>query len=398
MDELSKGDGTDMTVIKDMKEFIQQSWEKAQYKQLTPIQEKAIPQLVEGKDIIAESPTGTGKTLAYVLPMLNKLDPTKKSPQALILAPTRELVMQIHTEVQKFTENSGLQSASFIGGADTKRQIEKLKKHPHIIIGSPGRVQELIKMKKLKMHEVKTIIFDEFDQLVQANMAQSLKDIVKTTLRDRQLVFFSATISSNVEQVAKEIAPEALVERVSKKEVVTNVEHLYIVSELRHKLDNIRKLVHMEQVKALVFLNDAYKLDDMAAKLKYRKVRVGVLHSEARKQERATTLQAFRQGKIQVLLATDVAARGLDIDDITHVIHLDLPETMEQYIHRSGRTGRMGKEGTVLSLVTENEEKRLLSLARKVNVEIAKKEIFEGTLVDKKPVVVRPKVKKKIKK
>jgi superfamily II DNA/RNA helicase len=377
-----------------MKEFIQQSWEQAGFTQLTAIQEKAIPQLMEGKDIIAESPTGTGKTLAYVLPVLNKIDPTNTSPQVLILAPTRELVMQIHTEVQKFTGTSGIQSATFIGGADMKRQVEKLKKRPHIIIGSPGRVQELIKLKRLKMHEVKTIIFDEFDQLVKANMTQSLKDIVKTTLRDRQLVFFSATIAANVEKMAKEIAPEAVIERVSRKEVVTNVEHFYIVSELRHKLDNIRKLVHMENVKALVFLNDSYKLDDMAAKLKYRKVRVGVLHSEARKQERATTLNAFRQGKIQVLLATDIAARGLDIDDVTHVIHLDLPELVEQYIHRSGRTGRMGKEGTVLSLVTEKEEKRLLPFGRKLNVDITKKEIFEGTLVDKKPPAPKRKIKK----
>ncbi|GGE57816.1 DEAD/DEAH box helicase [Priestia taiwanensis] len=384
-----------MTVMKEMKEFIQKSWEKAKFEKLTPIQEKAIPQILEGKDIIAESPTGTGKTLAYVLPMLQKIDAEKSAPQALILAPTRELVMQIHMEVQKFAEGSGIQAVTLIGGADMKRQIERLKKRPHVLIGSPGRVQELIKMKKIKMHEVKTIVFDEVDQLIKANMTQSLKDIVKTTLRDRQLVFFSATISPNVEQVTKEIAPEATVERISKSEVVTNVEHLYIVSELRHKLDNIRKLVHMEQVKALVFLNDAYKLDDMASKLKFRKVRVGVLHSDARKQERAATLTAFRQGKIQVLLATDIAARGLDIDDVTHVIHLDLPELAEQYVHRSGRTGRMGKAGTVLSLVTENEEKRLMALARKLNLDVAKKEIFEGTLVDKKPFVPRVKVKKK---
>ncbi|MFD3450178.1 DEAD/DEAH box helicase [Microbacteriaceae bacterium 4G12] len=372
-------------MIKELKPFLQQAWEKAGFQDLTDVQKSVIPSILEGKDVIAESPTGTGKTLAYLLPLLHKIDTDIQNPQVVIVSPTRELVMQIHNEVQKFTEASQISGASLVGGADIKRQVERLKKHPKVVVGSPGRILELIRMKKLKMHEVKTVVFDEFDQMVKQNMMPLLEDIVKATVRDRQLLFFSATIAKGVEDVAHTLANDPQVVRIKRATETSRVKHIYIVGEYREKLDNIRKIVHMEGVKAIAFLNDPFRLDEMVAKLKYRKVTAGVVHSDAKKQERAATLQAFRQGKLQVLLATDVAARGLDIEGLTHVIHLDLPDTIDQYIHRSGRTGRMGNEGTVISLVTQGEEKKLQQFAKRLGIQFEKQEIFKGDLVEQKP-------------
>lgn len=364
-----------------MEPFIQEAWAKEGFTDFTDIQKQAIPYLVAGNDVIAESPTGTGKTLAYALPMLQKMTDEHKHPQALIVAPTKELVMQIHQVVQAFTKGTDITSATFIGGADTKRQVEKLKKKPQILIGSPGRVLELVKAKKIKMHEVKTIIFDEFDQLVQNDAVQLAKDIIKTTLKDRQVLFFSATISKEVQEIAESLAQEAKIVRVEKKAVST-VEHAYIICPLREKMDNLRKVVNIDGVKGLAFLNDPFRLDEIANKLKYRKVKVGVLHAQENKQEREKTLRQFREGRLDLLLATDIAARGLDIEGLTHVIHLDLPDTVDQYIHRSGRVGRMGKAGTVLSFVTEYQEKKLWQFTRKMGYRAHKKEIIAGRLVE----------------
>ncbi|PGZ97492.1 RNA helicase [Bacillus pseudomycoides] len=379
-------------MIKDMQPFLQQAWEKAGFKEFTEIQKQAIPTILEGQDVIAESPTGTGKTLAYVLPLLHKINPEVKQPQVVILAPTRELVMQIHEEVQKFTAGTEISGASLIGGADIKRQVEKLKKHPRVIVGSPGRILELIRMKKLKMHEVKTIVFDEFDQIVKQKMIDAVSDVIKSTMRDRQVVFFSATMTKDAEEVARDFAVEPQFVRIKRTDTKSLVEHTYIVCERREKNEYIRRIMHTGGVKAVAFLNDPFRLDEIAEKLKFRKMKAAALHAEANKQEREATMRAFRQGKVEILLATDIAARGLDIDDLTHVIHLELPDTLDQYIHRSGRTGRMGREGTVVSLVTPQEEKKLLQFAKKLGIQFNKKEVFKGSFVESKPKV--PKKKK----
>ncbi|MFI8707272.1 DEAD/DEAH box helicase [Bacillus sp. NPDC077411] len=379
-------------MIKEMQPFLQQAWEKAGFKEFTEIQKQAIPTILEGRDVIAESPTGTGKTLAYLLPLLHKINPEVKQPQVVILAPTRELVMQIHEEVQKFTAGTEISGASLIGGADIKRQVEKLKKHPRVIVGSPGRILELIRMKKLKMHEVKTIVFDEFDQIVKQKMIDAVADVIKSTMRDRQVVFFSATMTKDAEEVARDFAVEPELVRIKRAETKSLVEHTYIVCERREKNDYVRRIMHTGNVKAVAFLNDPFRLDEIAEKLKFRKMKAAALHAEASKQEREATMRAFRQGKVEILLATDIAARGLDIDDLTHVIHLELPDTLDQYIHRSGRTGRMGKEGTVVSLVTPQEEKKLLQFAKKLGIQFKKQEMFKGSFVESKPK--EPKKKK----
>jgi superfamily II DNA/RNA helicase len=369
------------------KEFLRTAWEKAGFQQLTAIQSRLIPFITQGKDIIAESPTGTGKTLAYLLPILEKMDPQQKSAQAIVIAPTRELVMQIYQQIQTFTKDSMLTGAAFIGGADIKRQLEKLKTHPQIIVGTPERVRELAQMKKLKMHEIKTIVVDEADQILKMNLLGVIEELVSMTQRDRQVIFVSATIPPKVEQTGKELMKTPEVVRVLRSELpgTAKVEHIYIVCERRDKWDLLRRIVKMDKLKALAFINDAKHFNDIAERLRYKQVELGILNGEMKKVEREAVMNHFRMGKFPLLLATDLAARGLDIEGITHVIHYDLPNDPEQYVHRSGRTGRMGAAGTVISLVTAGEVTQLRKMTNNLGIPISEKQLYAGQIEDVRP-------------
>jgi superfamily II DNA/RNA helicase len=383
-------------LLKTVKTFLQQAWTKSGFEAPTSVQSQAIPLIIEGRDVIAESPTGTGKTLAYLLPILHKIDIEKKAVQAVILAPSRELVMQINDEITKWSEGSGINGASFIGGANVKRQLEKLKKHPQIVVGTPGRLQELIKMKKLKMHEVKTVVLDEGDQLLAPEHLPIIFEIIKSTLSDRQVILFSATLPSDIQHTAKQLMNAAEVLQVNQSvENTGNVEHIYIVCEQRDKIDVLRRIVKMEQMKALAFVRDINSLTVISEKLKFRDVSLGVLDAAASKQERERALKQLRAGEIPLLLATDVAARGLDIKGLTHVIHFDVPKDSGQYVHRSGRTGRMGASGTVLSIVTERDVRVLNKYARELGLELQQKELYKGQMVNVKKREVSEQQKRK---
>lgn len=372
------------SIIATLQHYIQEAWNKSGFENPTSIQKQAIPLILQGKDVIAESPTGTGKTLSYLLPLLHKIDPNKKSVQAVILAPSQELVMQILGEFQKWSEGSGIRGATFIGGANLKRQLEKLKKNPHVVIGTPGRTFELIKQKKLKMHEVKMVVLDEGDQLLIPEHADTVKNIIKTTLSDRQIALFSATLTSRTEEAAKDLANDPEVIRVKKDETIgsSNVEHIYFVSEQRDKIKLLEKAARLKGIKALVFVKDIGNLQVLAEKLHYKELQAEKLHSEMNKIERQKALKNFRTGESNLLLATDVAARGLDIKGITHVIHFDFPKDLNQYVHRSGRTGRFGESGTVISFVTDREERELKKFAKELKIPVHKKVFYKGAITD----------------
>ncbi|XJZ27876.1 DEAD/DEAH box helicase [Bacillota bacterium Lsc_1132] len=367
-----------------LKPFLQKVWEKSGFQTPTSIQTSAMPVILEGRDLIAESPTGTGKTLAYLLPVLDKIDTDSQSVQAVVLASSQELVMQVYGEFQKWSEGSGIRGASFIGGANVKRQLEKIKKRPQMIFGTPGRLLELIKQKKLKMHDVKTIVLDEADQLLTREHGGTVRDIIQSTLRDRQVVLFSATLKPEIEAAAKEFMKEPEVIRIKKDETIAagTVEHIYFVGEKRDKMKLLEKIARLEGIKALAFINDIAEISVAAAKLNYKELSAGLLHSELTKIERQGALKAFRDGKINMLIATDVAARGLDIQAVTHVVHLDFPKDITQYVHRSGRTGRMGASGMVISLVTEREERELKRLANELKIPVHKRIFYKGQITD----------------
>ncbi|MCY7946824.1 DEAD/DEAH box helicase [Bacillus atrophaeus] len=365
------------------KTFIKENWETSGFTKPTAVQEQTAELIMEGKDVIAESPTGTGKTLAYALPVLERIQPEQKHAQAVILAPSRELVMQIFQVIQDWKSGSELRAASIIGGANVKKQVEKLKKHPHIIIGTPGRVSELIKMKKLKMHEVKTIVLDEADQLILPEHRETMKQIIKTTLKDRQLLCFSATLKQETEQVLRQMTQEPEVLKVERSQHdAGKVKHQYLVCDQRDKVKLLQKLSRLQGMQALVFVRDIGNLSVYAEKLAYHHVDLGILHSEAKKMERAKILAAFENGEFPLLLATDIAARGLDIENLPYVIHADIPDE-DGYIHRSGRTGRAGKEGTVISLVTPMEESKLKKMAKRLGLTLQQVVYAKGQLAEK---------------
>ncbi|MDX8047295.1 DEAD/DEAH box helicase [Gracilibacillus sp. S3-1-1] len=371
-------------VLPELKPFLQTAWNKSGFEKLTAIQRHTAHLITEGKDIIAEAPTGSGKTLAYLLPLLQQIDPTLKNTQVVILASSHELVMQIHQQVQEWSKDSGIGSTTLIGGANVKRQIEKLKKKPQIVIGTPGRMSELINQKKLKMHQVKTIVLDEADQLLVPEHLATIEKIVKSTLSDRQMLVFSATLPETTQAKAAEMMDSPEVIQVgTEDDERPNVEYMYLVCEARDKIELLRKLVRNHDIKALVFVKDISTLSVLAEKLDYMGIHVEVLHSDSTKQERAKAMKEFREGKAELLLASDVAARGLDIPDLSHVIHMDLPKETTQFVHRSGRTGRLGAtSGTVVSIVTDSEERQLQKFGRQLDLTISKKKLYKGELVD----------------
>ena len=369
------------SVIESLQPFLQEAWAKSNFAKPTPIQERAIESILERRDVIAESPTGSGKTLAYLLPALQKIDVEKKDAQVLILASSRELVMQILEEIRIWSEGSGIERTALIGGANVKRQLDKLKKKPQIIVGTPGRIVELIQSKKLKVHEVRTLVFDEADQLFSQEHQKAVDQIIKSTMKIKQILVFSATIPEEVEKKAEERMTDPLLVRIkddgAQKE---NVDHVYIVCEERDKLTTLRKLMNIEGMKALVFSNDINQIEMFAAKLEYNGLALGALYSKTTKQERETALKRFRDGKYPLLFATDVASRGLDIKGLTHLVQLDVPRDEREYTHRAGRTGRAGQSGVVLSIVTGIEAQRLLKLGKKLAIDLNEVRLYEGRL------------------
>lgn len=372
-----------MDILGRLKPAFKDLWKKSGFNELTAVQEKAIPLIIEGRDMIVQSPTGTGKTLAYLLPALDRIDETKQMTQAIILAPSRELVMQIHQEVQNWSLGSQITSAALVGGANIKRQIDRLKKKPHILTGTPGRILELIRMKKLKMHEVKMVVLDEGDQLLKKENLDTVRTIVKSTLNDRQLLLFSATRLEDPDQVKAMIGrdPEMLTAEKSVS-VPTSIEHYYMLCELREKTKLLGKLAKMDGMKGLVFIRSVGNMNVIADKLQFEGVKVELLHSDLGKQERESALKRLQSGEINILLATDIAARGIDVIGLNHVIQYDLAEDAAQYVHRAGRTGRMGAAGTVVSLVNPRDERELKKYAKELGVSIERKRLFKGQLAD----------------
>lgn len=357
----------------------------------TEIQSKVIPEAIKNKDLIVQSETGTGKTLAFLLPIFAKIDPAKKEMQAIILAPTHELAMQIIRQIERLSQNSEIKatSAPIIGNVNIDRQIDKLKEKPNILVGSPGRVLELIKKKKISAHTIKTIVLDEADRLLDINNIENVKAIIKSTMKDRQLMVFSATMAKEAKQLATELMKEPeFIKTEGTLIVPTTIEHLYFVAEERDKIEVLRKLVRiLNPKKALAFIGEKDEIDLMVEKLKFHKINADGLHGKNIKLDRKKTMDDFKSGKTQVLLASDIAARGLDIEDLTHIFSLNMPEDPRDYLHRAGRTGRKGNSGVCISIITEREVSQLKSAARALNISITAKDMYKGEIIDRKEKV-----------
>jgi len=359
---------------------------KQNIEQPTAIQVQAIPLVLQNRDVIGQSQTGSGKTLAYLLPIFQKVDSSKREMQAFILAPTHELAMQIDKQIKTLAENSEIpvKSIAIIGQVNVERQIEKLREKPHIIVGSTGRILELIKRRKINAQTVKTIVIDEGDRLLDENNISVVKDIIKTTMRDRQLMLFSATVNERTLTIAKDLMKEPEVIKVQAQQMLNpQVEHLYLVTEQRDKLEVLRKLIAAEKPeRGIVFINKSDEVEITTSKLKYHQINAFGIFGSADKEDRKKALEGFRNGKIQLLVASDIAARGLDIEDVTHIFNLDMPEDPQDYLHRAGRTGRVGKFGTVISIVTLREVELIKKYQNTFKIKIEEKEVYKGVIAE----------------
>lgn len=364
----------------------------------TAIQDQAIPVILAGSDVLGQSETGTGKTLAYLLPIFQKIDISKRETQAMILTPTHELAIQIQREAETLSQNSGLAvtSTAIIGNVNIARQIEKLKQKPHIIVGSSGRILELIQKKKIIAQTVRTIVLDEADRLLDEHNAQLVKSVIKTTLSRTQLVLFSATLPPITYQRASELLKTPEVIRVTNKVMIApTVEHSYFLAEQRDKIEVLRKLIRLViPTRALIFINKSDEIEKTVLKLKYHGLDAEGIYGGAYKSERKKAMDDFRSGKSTLLVASDLAARGLDIKGITHVFNLDLPEDSQLYLHRVGRTGRAGNKGSAISLVTTKEISYLRRLESEFEIKFNPKEMRQGKILDIRKNVVKEKAKK----
>jgi superfamily II DNA/RNA helicase len=369
----------------EIKETLIEGLHKENITEPTSVQKAAIPVALKNLDLLATAATGSGKTLAYLLPAFARIDETSKELNTLILAPTHELVVQINAVIKRLAKNSEvpIRSTTILGNVNIKRQLEALKAKPQIIVGTPGRVLELIQMKKLKAHQVKTIVIDEADKLLADSNLKTVQAIIKTTLRDRQLLAFSASLHPTTQQRAIAMMKEPTLIDLSAEVPDLDIEHFCLVIERRKKIDTLRKLLHAVQPKkALVFINRNELIQEVVDKLNHHHIKAEGIFGNATKVQRKAALDAFRSGKSTVLIASDLLARGLDLPELTHVINLDLPAEVNEYIHRAGRTGRAGKHGTAISMVTENEINFLMGVERKFGIEFEVKELSRGQLID----------------
>ena len=353
----------------------------------TGIQETAIPFALENKDIIAEAHTGTGKTLAFLIPIFEKINVEKREMQAIILAPTHELVVQIESQIKLLSTNSGINvtSLSIMGEPNIEKQIKKLKEvKPHIIVGSPGRILDLIKKKKITAHTIKTIVLDEADNLLSKNKPVIIKDIIKSTMKDRQLMFFSASINKETLNLAKTLVKDVEIIKIeNKSEINPKIEHICILGSLRDRFENLRKLLAAEQPqRAIVFVNNNTDLRQINEKLQYHKVKSTAIYGNASKEERQRALDAFRRGKCNVLVSSDLSARGLDIPEVSHIISLDFPVNPDEYLHRAGRTARGNNSGVSVCLITNKDIEILQSYEKAFDIEFTVKKLYGGKLMD----------------
>ncbi len=357
----------------------------------TDVQAKTFKHIHDNRDMIVSSSTGTGKTLSYLLPVLDRIDYTSKAIQALILVPTQELAIQVCKQVDLLFTNSGVEATSLflIGEGNISRQIESLKTKPVVVAGTPARIRQLIEMKKLRVHDVKTLVLDEADKLMDKTYMEAVLAIRKSLMKRTQVLLFSASIDKKTIKYANDLTFKPIVlNEISNKSsealIPNTIKHIFVVTDRRERIETMRKLAKaLGSKKTMVFINTKYDLEESLQKLQYHHYNVAALSGNVDKQHKKSALDGFKNGKIEYLLATDVAARGLQIDNVETVINVNLPEDDKEYLHRAGRCGRNGKEGLCVSIITENELNKIKKYQKEFRININQKRLYNGKLVAK---------------
>lgn len=337
------------------------------YEEMSPIQAQAIPKILEGMDIVGQAQTGTGKTAAFGLPMLQSIDPKNKKLQGIVLCPTRELAIQVADEFHKFSKYlAGIKILPIYGGQEISRQIRALKGGVQIVIGTPGRVLDHIRRHTLKLSDVTMVTLDEADEMLNMGFREDIEMILSETPDERQTLLFSATMPQPIYELTKKYQKSAEFIKVVKKELtVPMIEQYYYEVKPKNKLDVLTRLIDMYNPKrSLIFCNTKRQVDELVSALLGRNYFAEGLHGDMKQQQRDRVMSAFRNGRTEILVATDVAARGIDVDDVEAVFNYDLPQDDEYYVHRIGRTGRAGKTGRAFSLVIGRDIYKLRDIQR----------------------------------
>ncbi|HSH03467.1 MAG TPA: DEAD/DEAH box helicase [Anaerolineae bacterium] len=336
------------------------------YTEPTEIQTAVIPTLLNGQDVLGQAPTGTGKTAAFALPLIQKLNPNGRNVQALIIAPTRELAKQVASAIYDYGKHAKISVLSIYGGQAYGRQISRLRKGVDVVVGTPGRLLDLIQKGKLDLSELQTLVLDEADEMLSMGFIEDIEEILKATPAERQTALFSATLPKPIRHLANKYMnnPVEVMVRKQQLTVAAIEQRAYLVNE-KDKLAALTRLFDLEDItSAIVFSRTRVRTGELAAELSKQGYPAQALNGDLSQDARERILGRFRDNQIQILVATDVAARGLDIDDISHVFNYDLPHNPDSFVHRVGRTGRAGREGIAISFVTPREKGRLQRIER----------------------------------
>ena len=354
----------------------------------TPIQSKVIPHLMSSdQDLIASAQTGTGKTAAFGLPLLDLTNTKVTNVQTLILCPTRELCIQITNDLLSYSKYlKNINILSVYGGVKIEKQIKSLKKGPQIVVGTPGRTNDLIRRNKLIIGKIDRLILDEADEMLSMGFKEDLEAIIQQTPKKKQILLFSATMTQKVVGVTKKYMKNSLelaVARVNR--AADNVEHIYYVVKPRDRYEVVKRIADMNpDIYGIVFCRTRRETKDIAIKLMNDHYNADTIHGDLSQSERDDVMRRFRKGQLQILVATDVAARGLDVEDLTHVINYNLPDDDEIYIHRSGRTGRAGKKGVSIAIINGRNMRKLKDIERTSKISFKKKDVPSGLDICKK--------------
>lgn len=367
----------------------------------TNVQAEVIPKLLEQKNLIFESETGTGKTFAFLLPIVHNLLQEKKSllqnnlqvpvqPRAIIVAPTHELASQIRQEAEWLCSadddntKQKLKSALLVGGASITRQIDVLKTKPQIIVGGASRLLELIRLKKLKTTNLNYLVLDEVDRLFSKELRDITTELLEALPKDLLIVACSATVKDNLTKILQDATcKEFELCRLAKEDVLKmRISHFAIFAERRDKIDTLRKVINSQKIeRALVFCAETGQIENITSKLQYKKIICTALHAKSDKIDRKKALDTFRSGKCPILVTSDLASRGLDIQNVSHIIQMDVPSNEDFFVHRAGRTGRAGKNGTNIVIGDAHEMRRLSQLEKKLGIIVYPKMLYKGKLI-----------------
>lgn len=351
---------------------------KMGFEEATPIQAQSIPISLSGQDLIGQAQTGTGKTAAFGIPMIEKMETENRGhSKGLVVAPTRELAIQVAEELNNVGRAKGIKALPIYGGQDINRQIRALKNRPHIVVGTPGRLIDHIRRKTLKLHEIEFVVLDEADEMLNMGFIEDIEAILKEVPEERQTLLFSATMPGPIQRIAERFMKDPQIVRVKAKEMtVPNIAQQYIELHEKQKFDALTRLLDIQSPElAIIFGRTKRRVDELAEALNSRGYAAEGIHGDLTQAKRSSVLRKFKEGSIEILVATDVAARGLDISGVTHVYNFDVPQDVESYVHRIGRTGRAGQKGLAVTFVTHREMGQLRNIEKTTKRQIDREPI-----------------------